>query len=157
MIYTDSGQFTAHMLCATDSLLYVWTGMNEFDESQLKYITALPYSKIKQINLSLSYSWGKGIAKIAPYALAGGAVVVSQSDLYEKPTVTQFSASSVLYGLVFAVPGGALLSLASNIPKRISQPSFEMFRVNTGKYRKYLVLDQKDSLIINKIISEVRS
>lgn len=157
LIYTNSGNFECELLCSSDSLLYVWTGLNEFDESKLKYVTALPYSDINLINLSLPYSWGKGITKIAPYALAGGVVVMSQSDLYEKPPVAQFSASSALFGLVFAVPGGALLSIASHLPKKVKNPTFEMFRLNSGIYRKYLILDHKDSRLINKIIKEVKS
>jgi|GEM_PF-3539209 len=150
----DGSDFSGRLLFGTDSLLYVWTGLNDFDAAQLKHIIALPYSELNRIDLNRGVSWKTGIKKSLPLTLGASTAIVLIN--FKEQDLLSIATFMGLFNLMFSIPAGGIISLGSQLQSENVTPSPENFDVQKGKYKKYLLLHIKDSLIIDKLILEVK-
>lgn len=147
--------FEGQILFASDTLMYVWTGLQDFDQSNLQHVLVMPFSKIKRIKLGKALTWGQGIKKILPVTLVTSTVIVV-SNFKNEPADGIFAFMS-LFNLMFAIPGGAIVSLGSHASVDfIDNPSPQDFDCNTGKYRKFVILTSTDAEFIDRLILEVK-
>ena len=155
IIYLEDGSdFSGQLLFGTDSLLYIWTGLNDFDAAQLKHIVAVPYSQVNRIDLNRGVSWKNGIKKVLPLTLGAGATIVAIN--FREQDLLSIATFMGLFNLMFSIPAGGIVSIASQLQSDNVTPSPENFDIQGGKYKKYLLLKEKDSRIIDIIIREVK-
>ncbi len=155
IIYLEDGSdFSGQLLFGTDSLLYIWTGVSDFDVSQLKHIVALPYSQVDRIDLNRGISWGAGIKKVIPLTLGTSAAIVAIN--FQEQDLLSIATFMGIFNIVFSIPAGGIVSIASQLQSDNVTPSPENFDIQRGKYKKYLLLKEKDSNVIYLIIREVK-
>ena len=155
-IYTeDERSFLGQLLYGSDSLLYIWTGLNDFDQSKLNLVKAIPYTQIKRIDLKTKKSWKEGIETTFPYSLVAG-TGFSLLEFKEKPIEDKILSIGVS-SIIFSIASGVVVSIISNFPKIINNPNSRDFDLENGKFRKYLILKKRNYEIINKLILEVKS
>ena len=155
-LYTeDERHFLGQLLYGSDSLLYVWTGLSDFDQSKLNLVKAIPYTQIKRIDLKTKKSWKEGIETTLHYSLVAG-TGFSLLKFKEKPIEDKILSIGVS-SIIFSIASGAVVSVISNFPKKINNPNSKDFNLENGKFRKYLILKKKNFEIINKLILEVKS
>lgn len=150
----NGGNFSGRLLYGSDSLLYIWTGLSDFDQSKLNLVRALSYSQIKKIDVQHSISWKTGIKKVLPFTLGAGAAITIAN--FRDQSFGDALAFMGIFNLIFSVPAGGIVSSVSNFPKSIDNPSSKDFDFDIGKYKKYLLLKQRNTEIINKLILEVK-
>lgn len=147
--------FDGQILYTTDSLMYIWTGLNDFNQANLQYVIALPFSTIESIKLGKALSWGQGIKKLLPLTFGASTVIVISN--FKNEPIGGILAFMSLFNLMFAVPGGALVSLGSHaFVNGVDCPSPQDFDYISGKYKKYVLLTSVDVEIIEKLITEVK-
>jgi len=150
----DGSNFYGQLLFGSDSLLYIWTGLSDFDETQLKHILALPYTEVNRIDLNRGVSWKAGIGKVLPLTLGTSATIVAIN--FREQDMLSVLTFMGLFNLMFSIPAGGIVSIASQCRSDIVTPSPENFDIQRGKYKKYLLLKRKDSHIIDMLIREVK-
>ena len=149
----DHFKLTGQLLFGTDSILYIWTGLSEFDQETLHYVKAIPFNQISKINLRNSYSWKEGMVNVLPSSVFTGLAVSAfavGNDDYDKLLV--FNA---VYNFTYCLVIGGFASIFSHIPKNINEPSQKDFVYLQKKLRKHFLLTKKDQNLINRLLLEV--
>lgn len=150
--YEDE-KFEAELLFGTESALYIWTSYNEFDSLSFQFIEKIEFSDIKKLDLRSPISWHDGIKKVLPFTLvSGAALTLGIGDFSSPGTVLLLNG---LFNFVVSLPVGAVISLVSNTPNSIKNPSKKDFSYLHKRLHRHFLLNDSDMELISKIISEI--
>jgi len=152
---TDGAKFQAQLLFSTDSILYVWVGLDDFDKTTLNRVSAIPHNHIKRIKLNNPVSWKQGMKKVLPYTFIMGILDTSVMLSRDEPVIGQILFGGIMT-TIFTVPLGGAISLFSHVNQYAVMPYEKNELYIQEKIKKKFLLSPLDNDIILKIISEVK-
>ncbi len=156
----DGTSFRCEPLYCSDSLLYVWTGIDKFDinflsDNHNKNTHAILISDLNIIKLRIP----KRMAQSSKTAftstlLIGGAITLIG---FRDQDITSILGFNGLFNIVLGSGITLLLDIFSNIPKNLNMTTFNKFNRNLMILRNYCALQKHpETKLIEQMILDIK-
>ena len=158
--FNDGTSFKCEPLYCNDSLLYIWTGLDEFKINYLSKnssnnIHAINISNLNKVMLRIPKSMDKSAKKaFTSTLLIGGAITLINFRDQDMISIITFNG---LFNGLFGSGLTLLLDIFTNIPKNLNMTSSNKYNKNLRIIRNYCTLQSHPEIsLINKMIREVQ-
>ena len=158
--FNDGTSFKCEPLYCSDSLLYIWTGFDEFNINYLSNnssnnIHAIKISNLNKIMLMIPKSMDKSAKKaFTSTLLIGGAITLINFRDQDMISIIAFN------GLFNGLLGSGLtllLNIFTNIPRNLNMTKLHKYDRNIRIIRNYCLIQKHQEInLINKMIREVQ-
>ena len=156
----DEQAFKCELLYCSDSLLYVWTGFEDFNKEILKNETirnvhAFRISQLAKVILKLPKNFGESAVPAFTSSLIAGSVITllnfGDEDIY---AILMFNG---FFNLVFGSGLTIILNFWSNIPNNINyDQTKDLYQSKRKLKQKRLLKNHLDMQLIQKLIQEIK-
>ena len=152
--------FKCEPLYCSDSLLYIWTGFDEFNINSLmddsyQNIHAIKISNLNKIMLRVPKGMDKSAKKaFTSTLLIGGAITLINFRNQDMISIITFNG---LFNGLFGSGLTLLLDIFTNIPKNLNMTKLHKYDRNIRIIKNYCLIQSHPEInLINKMIREVQ-
>ncbi|NQV19578.1 MAG: hypothetical protein HQ534_13690 [Armatimonadetes bacterium] len=156
----DEQAFKCELLYCSDSLLYVWTGFEDFNKEILKNDTirnvhSFRISQLAKVILKIPKNFGESAITAFTSSLIAGSLITllnfGDEDIY---AVLMFNG---FFNLVFGSGLTIILNFWSNIPNNITfDQTKDLYQSKRKLKQKCLLKNHLDMQLIQKLIQEIK-
>ncbi len=158
--FKDETSFKCEPLYCSDSLLYIWTGFDEFNINSLlndsyRNIYAIKISNLNKVMLRIPKSMDKSAKKaFTTTLLIGGAITLIN---FRDQDITSILGFNGIFNIILGSGLTLLLDIFTNIPKNLNMARSNKHDRNLKIIRDYCLIQSHPEInLINKMIREVQ-
>lgn len=158
--FNNGTSFRCEPLYCSDSLLYIWTGFDEFNINSLlddsyTNIHAIKISNLKKVMLRIPKSMDKSAKKaFTSTLLIGGAITLMN---FRNQDITSIVVFNGIFNGLFGSGLTLLLDIFSNIPKNLNMTNHHKYNRNIKIIKSYCLIQSHPEIkLINKIKWEIQ-
>lgn len=158
--FNDETSFICEPLYCNDSLLYIWTGFDEFkinylSEDSSNNIHAIKISNLNKIMLRIPKSMDKSAKKAFTSTLLIGGVITLIN--FRDQDITSILGFNGIFNIVLGSGLTLLLDIFTNIPKNLNMTNANKYNKNLRIIRNYCSLqNHPETKLIKKLIQEIQ-